>query len=550
MTLVHNEHTVDTDFYATDETHDAEARRLELMAEYADYVSLIALNGEIDMPYAVCIDVGAGDSTSLGEKIRQRNPSAFYLPVDLRSEAVAKHNAAGFPAEQGYATDLPHENDTADLVHTRFTMAWLDDASRKRAFEEMMRVGNENAKLAIIDYDWSVTAGPEPFNRLVNHVTGIMRGFGFNPNYGASVADETAATMRAYGYDAASSKIDTHRTNITNTLARSMDTIDQTVLPVYEKLIQAGLAEEAATLHTLYQDVRDYAAQNPDEAVRFPDIVEVTAKLTGREHHAEALAIITLARAAGKNALDEEHMVGIGPAELSAYRLTGKMKEQARRLHASAYRNYGYVTEEGIDEKGFLIEEIVPKELIERSIALGAVNEEGTVTGSIQIIPTTENDSLQSLPTIVKIEDALGKDSPILAELPFMDGSKKVAEISGLGKSAQSKDSQVLSKLLLAALCETIDQGNDYAVMTIVESTARLLTMGYGKEAFRRIDGDAAVVTLSGKGINPRGVKLVPFYVKLDEFTKNSINHMQKNPDSDFARANLPLFQIVDQFVK
>jgi hypothetical protein len=550
MTLVHNEQIVDTKFYAANEAHQSEARRLELMAEYADYVSLIALNGEIDTPYAVCIDVGAGDSTSLGEKIRERNPSAFYLPVDLRSEAVAKHNAAGFPAEQGYATDLPHANDTADLVHTRFTMAWLDDASRKRAFEEMMRVGNENVKLAIIDYDWSVTSGPEPFNRLVDQVTGIMRGFGFNPNYGATVAEETVATMKAYGYDATSSKIDTHRTNITNALARAMDTVDQTVLPVYEKLLQAGLAEDAATLHALYEDLKSYAAQNPDEEVRFPDIVEVTAKLTGREHHTEALALITLARAAGKNALDEEYMAGVGPTELSAYRLTGKMKDQARRLHASAYRNYGYVTEEGINENGFLVEEIVPQELTERSIALGAINEEGTVTGGIQVIPAAESESLRSLPTIIKIEDALGKDSPILKELPFMDGSKKVAEISGLGKSAQSKDPQVLSKLLLAALCETIDQGNDYAVMTIVEGTARLLTMGYGKEAFQRIDGDAAIVTLHGKGINPKGVRLVPFYVKLNEFTQNCIKHMEKNPDSDFAKANLPLFRTVDQFVK
>ncbi|HSX07422.1 MAG TPA: class I SAM-dependent methyltransferase [Candidatus Saccharimonadales bacterium] len=541
-------------FYEAEKINPAEAERLKFMATYADLVSLAALKEVIDAPGAVCVDVGAGDSTSLGEKIIARNPQAKYMPVDMREDAVATHQNAGFDARIGRATDLPFEDDSADALHARFTFGWLDEPSRNRAFEEMLRVGKDCAKIAIIDYDWSVAGGAAPVNNLVRYVTNTMGSFGFNSNYGGEAAAELAANLKDYGYTDTTATVETFRTHISETMERSISTIQATVRPIIEKFIAVGMVDQVGELTALLTEVQNYAAQNPNDIMDFPDIVEVTAKLNNAELHELATARIKTARSLGAESLRNESMMSAGPAILNAYRLPPSMLLQARRLQASAYRDRGHVTDAGVVQdgplKGVLKNEVYPQELVDRSTFIGAVSQEGVVEGTIALIAPTDG-GVRSLPAVAKVCNALGEDSEILRDLPFMQSGKAdvVVEATALGKSSQSADKEILSKLLLAAMCQAKEDGNEYVVMTIVEGTARLLTAAYGTQAFKRIDGDAAVVRLTGEGIKPGGINLVPFYVDLNTFIDDCRAHFTKNPGSDFVKANLPLFEATEAFV-
>ena len=83
-------------FYdASGRSSSAESARLATMAAAADVVSLTALDRLIDRDGIVVVDVGAGESTSLGAALEARNPSATYLPVDIRPAAVNAHRDAG-----------------------------------------------------------------------------------------------------------------------------------------------------------------------------------------------------------------------------------------------------------------------------------------------------------------------------------------------------------------------------------------------------------------------------------------------------------------------
>ncbi|MET1032912.1 MAG: class I SAM-dependent methyltransferase [Candidatus Saccharimonadales bacterium] len=549
MTLVVSEQQPAVPFYEPDQVHNAEAERLEHMANYADIASLAAVTEVTDQSGAVCVDIGAGDSTSLGKTIKERNATARYMAVDMREDAVRGHAAAGHEAYVGFATDLPVADNVADVLHARFTLGWLDNAGRTRVIEEMLRVGHDHAKLAIIDYDWSTAHGPEPANRLVGGLTSIMRNFGFDPYFGAKAADDLKANLAEYGYTEQNTRVEVQRTHIQETMSDSLGTIEMTAQPVIDKLAEVGLADHASSLSTMLDEVRTYARNHPNEVMHFPDIVAVTAHLEDEGLHAEALNRIHSIRTVGAETLRHESMVAVGPQALETYRLPQSMLLQARRLHASAYRNYGHVTEEGLNPDGTLIEDIDPQSIIDASTYLGAVNSEGTVTGGIRVVKA-ENGDVRNLPTMVKTIDALGEDNPTIQELPFMQEGAQTSEASALGKSNQAKDPLVLSKLLLAAWVEAKEQGDDYMVMTIVESTARVLLGAFGDNTFKRIDGDTAVVRLKGKGIREEGVTLVPFYVHIDSFIDTCKRHFAKRPDSDFTKSNLPLFNAAEEFVR
>lgn len=537
-------------FYETDRINEAEAQRLQLMATYADFVSLAAIHEITDRQDVVCVDVGAGDSITLGQKIYERNETAKYIPIDLREDAVSRHRDAGFDARVGYATDLPLPDNTADVLHSRFTFGWLDHAGRARALEEMIRVGNNHAQLTVIDYDWGRAGGPEPVNRLVDKVTGIMGAFGFDPYYGAKSAEEMQAGLAEYGYTSENAEITTHRTGIKESMSRSLPTIEATVQPVVSKLTEFGLTEDAEGVAKLLEEVRAYAMDHPDEEMQFPDIVAVTAKVQSETLHEEALAKIHHIRSVGREAMSQETMVAVGSPLLNTYVLpSASTRLQARQLHARAFYDHGYVTDEGLNPDGTLIEEIDPQEIIDASTYIGVINGEATVTGNIRVVELDDGRP-HRLPTVVKVTEALGEDNELLKDLPFMRAGMKVNEASALGRSGQSKDKTIMPKLLLAAWSEAKRRGTDYMVMTIVNGTARMLTAGFGEEAFQRIDGDAAVVQLKGKGINPQGVTLVPFYVHIDTFVESCLKHFDKNPDSEFVKQARPLFEAASEFVR
>jgi len=534
-------------FYTPETVNDAEARRLEMMAYYADLVSLKSMGDAIDVPGAVCVDVGAGDSTSLGNAILEKNTSASYIPIDIREDALAKHTAAGFDAKAGYATDLPLPDNVANVTHARFVHGWLDEEGRRRSLGEMLRVGADSSRAVIIDYDWNAAKGPEPVDRLIGRVTELMHGFGFNPGYGDVAADEVKRNLAQYGYDGNNSEVTVERTHIADSLGNVLGTVQQTILPILDTLNNFGLTADASELSAMLEEVGEYASLHPETMVSLPDIVAVIVDCDNARKKENAHMALVRAHMAGEQVVSSEVFQQVGPPELNTFRFSDDMILQARRLHASSFHDHGYVTNEGMTPEGTLIESIDSKDVIRRSLYIGSFNDRGKITGNIRMIEP-ENENPMSLPTVEKIVEALGDDDIAIRSLPFMNGAS-VFEASALGKSSESRDKLIMTKLLLATFCEAKNRGYDYAVMGIVANTARLMTAIYGPDVFKRIDGDAAVVHLTGEGINPQGVKLVPFYVEIDTFTQLCMERFS-GADSDLAKDSLRLFDLTHQYMQ
>ena len=147
-------------FYSDGRVDRAEAERLSLMASWADRGSLAAMASQLlAIEDPVMVDIGAGDSPSLGRAVVERNPTATYIPVDTRGAAVRAQREAGLPAEQGSATDLPLCDGLGDMVHPRFDVGCMDRSARCRCLDECLRISKGQARLLIADCDWVLASG-------------------------------------------------------------------------------------------------------------------------------------------------------------------------------------------------------------------------------------------------------------------------------------------------------------------------------------------------------------------------------------------------------
>jgi len=245
-----------------------------------------------------------------------------------------------------------------------------------------------------------------------------------------------------------------------------------------------------------------------------------------------------------------ERMIVVGSPELRAFRLVSQEKiMQARRLHAQAYAGRGYVTPEGINEEGTLIESIDPLEVVRASTYIGTVEDGGLVTGCIRMIEPS-GDDLFSLPTMAKIASVYGREASLFSSLPFTDQSK-VFEGSALGRVSDADDPTIMSRLLLAMRSEAAERGFGYCVVGLVDSTARLIRMAYGGRAFRRIGDENAIITLNGQGLRqPDGVKLEAYYVEVDTFIDDCLEYFGNPPKGAFARTNKAIFEVDRRFAQ
>jgi hypothetical protein len=532
----------DQDFYTPDEINEAEAERLKMMAEAADSISLDALGEAILIPNAKIGDIGAGDSTTLGLRMKTINPTLRYLPVDIRPEAVQEHVEAGFDGRIASATDLPYEDASLDALHSRFTFGWLDAGGRERALQEFVRTLQDGSRLTIIDYDWSVAQGPEPVNNLIGKVTGLMKSFGFDPNYGGRLAGDLVNSPTLEACIVEPPKLTANRAANVQTLDESLDTIAMTIQPVIDKLIDVGLEDEADELLMLSREVYEYAQIDPDAPVRFPDIVSVNLLLDNVEGQRAVRQKIHQSRKLGIEATRKQTMVAVGGPELGTYVLkSDDMILQARRLHAQAYHAHGFVTDEAIQDDGTLIEEIDPTSTVLASNYIGKFNGEGTVTGNLRQIETPNHEAA-GLPVEEKLREAFAGKEDELARYPFMQPGKKTFEASALGKSSEDTDKATLGKLLVAIEAVAKAGEYDYALMGVVEPTARLLEAFFGTKAFRKIEGGEDIV-IGGKGIRQEGVKLVPYWVNVDTFLQDIMDFFDENPKRYSSKIHSSLFR-------
>ena len=526
-------------FYQAAGSSSAEAARLRRMAGAADVVSLAALGPLVDRPGVVVADIAAGDSTSLGIALTARNRSLQYVPIDIRQLAVDAHRLHGFDGRVGSATDLPIGDATVDIVHARFLLAWLDRRGRRRAVEEMLRVGAGGSRLAIIDYDWDSAAGPEPLLAWKDKLLTLLVGFGFNPYYGQCQAVELRRHLSDAGLDPADYSLCESRFTATEPFREALATIDETVAPVVERLTTLGLTEDVDELASLHAEVIDHARRHPDTAITFPTIAATTVDFTSPG------TLSAVATAIGNRCTTQprsdptSQLQHAGPAELGVYLLADDLIDEARRLHAAEYLGHGNLTDDSIDDDGFLIASIDPPDVIARSTYLGVLDDEGHVGGCMRMIRPADND-MTTLPTVAKL---LAAREPKLSDLPISTGSA-VREVSGLARSSRIHDRTVTTRLILAVMSEAHRCGDDYVVMGIVSNVAKHLIAIYGPQAIRPMDHALGTITVSGAGIQRSGVTLIPCYAQTTTFLDDLLQHCQTRPDDELTRLNQGLVEL------
>ncbi len=517
-----------------------EAARLATMAAAADLVSLTALGRIVDRDGIVIADVGAGDSTSLGAALAARNPSATYLPIDMRPSAVSAHRARGWDGRVGSATDLPIDDASVDAVHARFVLAWLDPTGRRRAVEEMLRVSRGRARLVVIDYDWGSAAGPEVVEVWKQRLLRVLTGFGFDPYCGRQLPLDLPHHLTGAGLRPGDYTVKDGRATRTEPLSDALATITQTMAPVVERLESLDLDDDADELAAAFSAVVRYAGQHPDAPITFPAMAATTVELNTTAALGTAAGAIGRGRAARRRRATSRRLPSAGPPELGVHRLeSADLIDQARRLHAAEYVQHGHATDEAIDSDGFLIAAIDPSDVIARSDYLGVVDDEGLVTACLRMIRPVRGD-MTTLPTLRKL---LAQRRPHgLSELPFPTGSA-LFEVSGLAKSSLNRDRTAILRLLLATGCEASRCGDDFAVMGVVESTARLLMSVFGTQAIRPLDS-SSTIAVDGVGIRPGGVRLVPCYSVTATFVNDLLGHCRARPDNELSRLNQPLIEL------
>jgi ubiquinone/menaquinone biosynthesis C-methylase UbiE len=513
------------------------------MADAADLVSLKALGAVVERPGVVVVDVGAGESTSLGVTLTVRNRSLTYVPVDIRSFAVDAQRRCGFDGRVGSATDLPLAEGAVDVIHARFVFGWLDLAGRHRAVEEIVRVGRGAARAVLIDYDWGSAAGPDVLVAWKEKFLELLAGFGFDPFFGQRLASDVRRHLSAAGVDAAAFSVAAARSVATEPMRRALGTIGVLVAAVVDRLTALGLDGDADQLSGLYAAVADHGRRHPETLVTFPAMVATTVDLTDQVAVAAAATAISRRRRARRRADTTKALPPGGPGELGVYRLESEqLIGQARRLQAASYIHHGHHTEESIDADGFLIGSIDPPDVVARSTYLGVLDDDGLVAGCVRMIRPAGGDPA-TLPTLRKLAARCGSNDAGLTGLPFPPGSV-IFEVSGLAKSCRTQDRAVTTRLLLAVVSEARRCGDDYGVMGVVATTAKLLIAVYGQQAIRPLDGTIGTITVAGTGIRPGGVTLIPCYAQTTTFVGDCLQHCQARPDRELSRLNQPLIEL------
>jgi hypothetical protein len=391
------------------EGSEAEAERLQLMAQQADRASLYMIASHLAVETAsgkTVVDVGAGDSISLGKTLQSLG--IVYRPVDMRQDAVDKHHAAGFEATRSVAGSLDIAGDTADVVHSRFTLAWLSPAERTQALSEMIRTAKQDAALALIDYDWSTIEGPDIFIEMTKNLQHIMREAGFDPYYGAEIEkDVTTRLTDLVGSDNVSNSDETAITiNTTHRfptyegpLRGAIGTLEQTAYAVIEQLKNIGAADEAASVKSDIESLRRYSKTYGDEDVKLPDIVALGVSLKDKS---------------SLPSLSEKHILNVEYSRVVDYDIpfsemphtvlvtSEAMITEARRVQAAAYEKDRMVSPDAIDPlTGMLTTNTDPLELVRRS-RYYATMKDGRIAGGVRRIDMDDT-GITSLPTIGRL---------------------------------------------------------------------------------------------------------------------------------------------------
>lgn len=405
--------------------------------------------------------------------------------------------------------------------------------------EEIVRVSRDGARLVVIDYDWSTADGPPPLVAWKSDLLDLLTTFGFDPDYGQRLTVELGRHLSAAGLSTRASAVTELRAPGSTTLRAALPTLDALVEPVISHLRAVGLPDRANRLRRHSAVVAELAEQHPELSVAYPALVATVVDMTRQRTQTAETPLGR--RRPERHAKITRDLAPAGPPGLEVFRLEStQLVDQARRLQAAEYARHRYHTVSSTDADGYLIADIDPPEVVVRSSYLGMLTADGEVGACIRMIGAAEGD-LRTLPTLAKISKHARPDEDPLATLPFPHGSV-VFEVSALAKSSSCPDPTVTTRLLLAVVSEALRRGDDFAVMGLVEPIASLLLTAYGRRAIRPLDLPRAHV--SGTGVRPAGLTLVPCYTEAVTFVSDILAHCRKRPDDRFSRLTTPLCEL------
>lgn len=518
---------------------DGEARRLSEMARMADGISLARIAevakitvGETRWPSHV-LDIGAGDSPSLGLFFGEND--VRYTALDVRSDAIEHQQAAGNAAVEAKATTLPFEDWGVDLTHARFTDGWLSPTERYWALCERLRVGGQEHPFGsvVIDYDWSVVAGPKPLMDLVDQAVDVMGRMGFNPQYGRDLYEDMTSNLKVIAGEEALSDgtvsvlPEQKETVFTGGLSESLDLVRMHAAPLINALKSKGFDDVAEQLQIKMESLTSYAQDHPEEEVRLPDIVS-TGFIVHRPEAITSEMLVSPAERIASELLREPLAEGYdydrlfpGAEGLDSVVVakSDRMIHLARIIQAIAYNDDRHVDPEAIDPStGILREEIDPSELVRRSIYFASLDPKSKlgIGAVVRLVEPNGDNRTGGLPTLEKIvTDPALQQHVARHSSGLLQNPNKTVEVSALAKNPMSSDKLAMIRVVLGLAESARYRGYQYGVMGIVQKRVASIRMGFG-EALTPLLPDGETLEVHGEHVND--VRLVPFAVDAQRF--------------------------------
>jgi ubiquinone/menaquinone biosynthesis C-methylase UbiE len=526
---------------------EAETKRLQTMADLVDprsfyaVMSGIALVDEHAMgdqgDMCVVVDVGAGDSTSLGERFCSTG-KIRYVAVDQRSDALRHHQAVGHETVHSPATILNIDSNTADAFNSRFTFGWLKDSQRTTALLEMLRVGKNNMSIVITDYDWSTVKGPKQFLQAVEYVKKIMKSAGFDPEYGSTMSQDIALKVEklmSVSSDSVAIEESIEDSTFIGPISKALPLLMQTGDSALGFLRQTKNISALHELGDLLQQLQEYTSQNPQEEVTLPNVVTQQIKLLDKksvlfeatkqdiELGNEWREMCNVERTSPF--VEGEDFTQITPSceLLRKAQLVHSqdLVDSARHLHATAYIADGLIGPDAT-ESGMLAEYLDSDEVRRRATYVVSLNDEKkNILAGVRWIDEDDG-RLDTLPAVSRIHP------DDLARHPFSQPGKRVVEISALSKDFHRETFDEVVACILGLGKVLIDREYDYAIMSLQNTKVEHLRLLFGQDTFVNIEDDGIEHTIGLARVNQEA-RFVNLYVDLATFMEKVYVHAQSN---------------------
>ncbi len=528
----------DEAFYERGST--AEVNRLDYMARIADAISvdvIASLGRSLAIDQPVVVDIGAGDSVSLGRTLSEIGMT--YVPVDIRQDAVQSQRAAGFNAIQSSTRNIDISPETVDLVHARFTWGWLNDDEREHSLVEMLRITKEDAGISVIDYDWSAVTGPRAFLDAVGHMQQAMEYAGFDPKFGRVVMEDISGRLERMLIDDERVTITEQRESVfVGEIQHAVQIIEKTAVAASTQLRQIGLSQMADDIDSGFVALAQYIAEHPNESVTLPDVVSVSVGFRGgRDNFADYARSLCAQHSSTLERLREQEeqafaagtdfrelFPGVGSMSAIGIAKTPSLILAARRVQAEAYVKDGIVGSEAVGYDGALIVENDPVELVNRSEYLVAMGE-GSVRGVVRIIQPNWRGK-ESLPTVARLRAHSPEAWQELLAHPAMASNEQLIEVSALAKDASAGGFMDVMKAILAlvAHAQSPERGYRYGIMGLQKTHLSLMLSVFGEQNFQQLAASDATHAIDLPGVK-NDVEFVPLIVDGQKFVTRAHAH-------------------------